>query len=334
MKSEILRALREADGDFVTGQALCYRTGKTRQAVWKNITQLKEYGFDIAASANQGYRLVSSPDLLYSADIESRIKKGSLCHKVESHNIINSTNTRAKQLAELGAEEGTLVVAEEQTAGKGRRGRGWNSGPGTSVYMSIVLRPQTDPAAVPGITLVSALATVKAIRHCCNVEPLIKWPNDIVLGGKKICGILTEMSSEPGYINYVVTGIGINVNNQSFAEEIKEKATSIFLGTGQKQDRAGLAACTAEYFGEYYKEFIKAGNLVPFIEEYNSVFASMDKEVKILHGMEEDANEEKTETGIARGINKDGALIVETSQGTTEYVVSGEVSARGLYGYV
>ncbi|MCI9079750.1 MAG: biotin--[acetyl-CoA-carboxylase] ligase [Lachnospiraceae bacterium] len=331
MKSEILRTLREAGDNFVSGQALCAKAGVTRQAVWKNIAWLRENGFVIESVSNKGYKLVSSPPLIYAADIESRLSRTSICKKVESFDTINSTNTYAKQLAEAGTEEGTLVIAEKQTAGKGRRGRQWESGPGTGIYMSIVLRPGINPVNVPGITLVTALALVHSIKETCNAEPLIKWPNDIVLGGRKICGILTEMSSEMNYINYVVTGIGINANNRHFHKEIEETATSIYLQTGKEVDRAQLAACTVDSFGSYYKKFEEVKSIMPFIEEYNSLLASMDKEVKIFYGMKEDA--ERTQTGIARGINKDGALIVDTKNGT-EYVMSGEVSVRGLYGYI
>ncbi len=331
MKSEILRTLREAGDNFVPGQVLCEKAGVTRQAVWKNIVKLRENGFIIESVPNKGYKLLSSSSVIHAADIESRLSKDSICRKVESFDAINSTNTRAKQLAENGAEEGTLVIAERQTAGKGRRGRQWESEPGTGIYMSIVLRPRINPVIVPGITLVTALALVHSIKENCNAEPLIKWPNDIVLGGKKICGILTEMSSEMNYINYVVTGIGINANNRHFHKEIEETATSLYIQTGKETDRAQLAACTVDSFGSYYRKFEEAKSITPFIEEYNSLLASMDKEVKIFYGMEEDA--EKTQTGRARGINKDGALIVDTKNGT-EYVMSGEVSVRGLYGYI
>lgn len=331
MKSEILRTLREAGDSFVSGQALCERAGVTRQAVWKNIARLKEYGFVIESVPNKGYKLVSSPSVIYAADIESRLCKDTICKKVESFDVINSTNIRARQLAEAGAEEGTLVIAERQTAGKGRRGRQWESEPGTGVYMSIVLKPGISPVNVPGITLVTALALAASIKETCNAVPLIKWPNDIVLGGKKICGILTEMSSEMNYINYVVTGIGINANNRNFNKEIEETATSIYIQTGKEADRAQLAACTVDIFGSYYRKFVEAKSIEPFIGEYNSLLASMDREVKVFYGMKEDA--ERTQTGVARGINKDGALIVDTKNGT-EYVMSGEVSVRGLYGYV
>lgn len=333
MKSEILRALREAGDGFVSGQSLCEKAGVTRQAVWKNIAWLKENGFEIESVSNKGYRLVDSPDILYSADIESRLHEDSICKKVESHEKIDSTNIRAKQLAELGEEEGTLVIADRQTAGRGRRGRRWESDFGVGIFMSLIVRPKINPVRVSGITLIAALAVAKAVSEICKTEPQIKWPNDIVLGKKKICGILTEMSSEMNDINYVVVGIGINANNTSFQKEIEQTATSIYLQTGKKADRAQLAAYIVDCFGEYYKKFVKDKSLEPFIMEYDSMLANLNREVKIFYGMREDVEDNECETGIAKGIDKDGALIVDTEHGPKR-VVSGEVSVRGLYGYV
>ena len=333
MKKEILKALRDAGDGFVSGQSLCEKTGVTRQAVWKNIAQLKQMGYDIESIPNKGYMLAGFPDILYSEDIESRMKEGSICKRVESYDIVDSTNIRAKQLAEQGEPEGTLVIAERQSAGRGRRGRSWFSDAGTGVFMSLILRPDILPSEVSGITLIAALATAKAIEEVCSVESQIKWPNDIVLNGKKICGILTEMSAEMNCINHVVVGIGINANNKSFDNDISDMATSIYIQTGKKSDRAQLAAVTVDKFGEYYQEFNKALSLKPFINEYNGLLVSMDKEVKILYGMKEDADEGRAEIGIAKGIDETGALIVDTKEGTKK-IVSGEVSVRGLYGYV
>lgn len=333
MKREILKALREAGGNFISGQSLCEKTKVTRQAVWKNISQLKQMGYDIESVPNKGYMLAGFPDILYSEDIESRMKEDSICKRVESHDIIDSTNIRAKQLAEQGEQEGTLVIAERQSAGRGRRGRSWYSDVGTGVFMSLILRPDILPVDVSGITLIAALATAKAIKEVCGVIVQIKWPNDIVLNGKKICGILTEMSAEMNCINYVVVGIGINVNNKSFDGSISDTASSIYIQTGKSSDRAQLAAVTIDRFGEYYQEFSATLSLKSFIEEYNSLLISRDKEVKILYGMKEDADESRTETGIAKGIDETGALIVDTKEGIKK-IVSGEVSVRGLYGYV
>lgn len=333
MKANILRILQEAGEQFVSGQRLCEQLGVTRQAVWKNIGQLRECGYEIESVSNRGYRLIGRPDRLYEAEIESLLAEDSFCRRVECHEKIDSTNLRAKQLAELGEPEGTLVVAEQQTDGRGRRGRGWSSRSGVGIYMTYVLRPDLPPSQVAGITLLVALAICRAIRQVCGVQAAIKWPNDVILDGKKICGILTEMSSEVQYVHYAVAGIGVNANMQDFPEDIRQKATSLYLQTGKKVERAKLTAAFADCFGEYYQRYVQDGDLSAFIEEYNQILANKDREVQIFHGMVEDATPEKISQGIARGIDKDGALRVEID-GEIETVFSGEVSVRGVYGYV
>lgn len=333
MKEKILKALREAGEEYVSGVELCEKFGVSRQAVWKHIAVLKENGYQIEAVGNKGYRLASSPDRLYGPDIESRMSQNCICHKVLSFGSVDSTNIKAKQLAEIGEEEGTLIVAEEQTAGKGRRGRDWKSERGTGIWMTLLLRPSVTPFKVSGLTLLAALAVARGIQEVCGISARIKWPNDIVVSQKKLCGILTEMSSEENYIHYVVVGIGINVNRTKFEEELEKSATSLYLETGKKVDRCQLIARTMEYFSEYYKQYIKAQNLSSFVEEYNAFLANKDREVRVYYGMVENADLEKTDVGIARGINEDGALLVEIN-GETKEIVSGEVSVRGLYGYV
>ena len=333
MKEKILRALREHQNGYVSGAALCEQFGVSRQAVWKNITALKENGYEIESVSNKGYRLISSPDKLYAPDILSRISDSCLCKKVECFESLDSTNIKAKQLAELGEEEGALVVAEEQTAGKGRRGRGWASEAGTGIYMTLLLRPKLSPHRVSGLTLLAALAVTQAIREVCGVEARIKWPNDVIIAKKKICGILTEMSSEENYIHYVVVGIGINVNAEAFPKEIEDIATSVFLQTGSKVNRCELTASVVQHFCRYYEAFCKEQDLRSVIEEYDAVLANRDKEVKVYYGMVEHATPEQTDTGIARGIDSEGALLVEID-GSIKRILSGEVSVRGLYGYV
>lgn len=333
MKQQLLKMLREAGEEFVSGQHLCQQLNVTRQAVWKNIKQLKEYGYEIESVSNKGYRLVARQDKLYGPEIESYLEPDGFCQKVECHGCIDSTNLRAKQLAESGEPEGTLVVAEEQTAGRGRRGRGWDAQPGVGIWMSIVLRPELRPARLSGITLIAALAVNRAIRENCQAESQIKWPNDIVLGGKKLCGILTEVSSETDYIHYAVTGIGINVNTVQFPPDMMECATSIYLQTGKRVDRSALIGRFANLYGEYYHRFVQDGHLGAFVAEYDQVLANRDQQVKIYHGMVEQSDPSKTETGIARGIDESGALLVEVD-GCCKSIVSGEVSVRGLYGYV
>lgn len=333
MKGKILKALREAGEEYISGSALCDMFGVSRQAVWKNIAALKELGYEFSTGSNKGYRLVAAPDKLYAPEIESYLPENGVCQKVECFQVIDSTNSYAKQLAERGEPEGTLVVADKQTAGRGRRGRNWESPSGVNVFMTLVLRPKLHPSKVSGITLLSALALTKAIGEMTSVDVEIKWPNDVVIGKKKICGILTEMSSEENFVHYAVVGIGINVNGESFPEELKETASSIYLETGVKCNRCALAARMVELFGGYYRQYERDGNLSSFVEEYNRVLVNRNQEVRVYYGMVEDATEDNTQVGIARGIDEDGALLVEID-GKVKRIVSGEVSVRGLYGYV
>ena len=232
MKSEILSALRSADG-YVSGQELCEKFGVSRTAVWKAINQLKQAGYEIEAVQNKGYHIVSSPDILSRTELESNRKTTWVGEEIHYFDSTDSTNTRAKRLAEDGAVHGTLVVADEQTGGRGRRGRAWESQKGVSIYMSLVLKPEIEPNHASMLTLITAMAVAGGIEKTTGLECKIKWPNDIVIHGKKVCGILTEMSTQMDYINYIVIGIGINVQNESFPEEIGEVATSLRIESGK-----------------------------------------------------------------------------------------------------
>ncbi len=337
MKRKILEVLHHAGTEFVSGQMLCEQLGISRQAVWKYMTQLKEQGYILESVSNKGYRLQETPDRMYGPDMESRLDADGICQKIEYHDVIDSTNIRAKQLAETGEPEGTLVVADQQSSGKGRRGRSWSSEWGTGIYMSLILRPSLSPQQTSSVTILAALAVAKAVDRCCcqksSIHPQIKWPNDIVLNGKKVCGILTEMSSEMDYVHYAVVGIGINANNASFPEEVASVAGSIATETGDHVDRQQLVADIMNAFGGYYCGLIKYKDLSFVVDEYNGMLANRDQEVKIYHGMVETAKESEIEQGVAQGIDNQGALLVKSNHGI-EKVVSGEVSVRGLYGYV
>ena len=216
VKTEILKAIKEEAG-FVSGQELCDRFGVSRTAVWKAIGQLKEEGFQIEAVRNKGYRLLSSDDVITEAELMSSME-GGFIKKIVYYEETDSTNIRARKLAEEGAPDGTLVVTDFQNAGRGRRGRMWVSPSGTGIFMSLILRPDILPSSASMLTLVAALAVYDGIKETTGLETVIKWPNDIVAEGKKLCGILTEMSAELEGIHYVVTGIGINANMTEFPE--------------------------------------------------------------------------------------------------------------------
>ena len=326
MKEEILRLLRSADG-YISGQELCNRFGVSRTAVWKAINQLKEAGYEIEAQQNKGYRLMAAPDLMTEAEIKSLMHTEWVAKEVLYFDTIDSTNTKAQELAEKGYPSGTLVVADKQESGKGRRGRSWVSPSGTGIFMTLMIKPDINPNNASMLTLVAALAVAKAITSVTGEKALIKWPNDIVINGKKVCGILTEMNAQFDYINHIVVGIGINVHNESFPEEISQMASSLMIEAGGKRfHRAQIIAETMSYFEQYYDTFLKTQDLSALVREYDERLVNRNKSVRVLDPKE-------PFDGKAMGITPKGELIVDTWE-SRKLVSSGEVSVRGIYGYV
>ena len=238
---------------------------------------------------------------------------------------IDSTNLWIKRLAKEGASEGTLALAEFQSAGRGRLGRSWEVPEGTSVMMSILLRPKFEPQYAPTLTLVMGMAVAKAVKSL-GFDVSIKWPNDVVVSHKKICGILTEMGVRDGKIDYAVIGVGINVNIKEFPEEMVDKATSLYLESGKEFDRSQIPGLVMEAFEEYYEKFAATCDLSGLKEEYESILANYNQPVRVLA--------KEPYEGVARGITDGGELLVEKTDGTIVAVSAGEVSVRGLYSYV
>ena len=326
MKGEILKLLKETDG-YVSGQELCRRFGVSRTAVWKVINQLKEEGYEIEAVRNRGYVLKGAGDVLSEAELLSCLKTEWAGGRTVYFDATDSTNVQAKRLAEAHAPHGTLVVSDRQDGGKGRRGRSWASPSGVGIWMSLILRPEIAPSSASMLTLAAALAVRKGILEETGLSPLIKWPNDLVLNGKKICGILTEMSTELMEIQYVITGIGINVNQKEFPPEIRDTATSLSLEAGRSFRRSSLIAAILKAFEKDYTAFLKTGDLSLLLEEYNACLVNRGKEVCILDPSGE-------YRAVAEGIDESGSLLVTLPDGTRREIISGEVSVRGIYGYV
>lgn len=237
----------------------------------------------------------------------------------------DSTNLWIKRLAKEGAPEGTLALAEFQSAGRGRLGRSWEVPEGTSVMMSILLRPKFEPQYAPMLTLVMGMAVAKAVKKL-GFDVSIKWPNDVVVSHKKICGILTEMGVRDGKIDYAVIGVGINVNIKEFPEEMADKATSLYLESGKEFDRSQIPGLVMEAFEKYYEKFAATCDLSGLKEEYESILANYNQPVRVLA--------KEPYEGVARGITDGGELLVEKTDGTIVAVSAGEVSVRGLYSYV
>ncbi|WP_186430663.1 biotin--[acetyl-CoA-carboxylase] ligase [Clostridium sp. BSD9I1] len=328
MKEEIIRLLKKNENEFISGEDISSTLGISRAAVWKYMKAIKEDGYNIESVSRKGYKLISSPDLLTFEEISPYLNTSYIGKQIVYFNSIDSTNNEAKKLASSGCSEGIVIISEEQTMGRGRLGRNWVSPKFKGIWMSIVLRPDIDPMNVAKITQVGAAAVLKSIKEQ-GINAYIKWPNDIVLNNKKVCGILTEMSGEINNVNYVVMGIGINVNidKEDFPEEIEEIATSLKIEEGKSIERKALVASILNNLEELYKEFIKNEDIKTSIDICRENSILIGKSVRIINRNDEIQAQ-------ALDLSDDGKLIVKYQDGSIHEVISGEVSVRGLYGYV
>ena len=284
--------------------------------MWKYINKLREDGYVIEAVPHLGYKLKSSPDKLFSFEVSSGLKnevigKRSLFY----YESIESTNDKAYELAEKGAPEGSLVVAENQTRGKGRMGRKWVSPKGGGIYMSLILRPDAETDQIPAITLIAASGVIRAIKKVCSVEARMKWPNDVVIDGKKVCGILTEIKAQPDRVDFVVLGIGINVNTPS--GKLPPGATSLRMECNSRVNRTELIKKVLEELEVHYTRFKKEG-FVSLREECRDLSSILGKRVKV-------EEHRRVIEGAAWDIDQKGALIIRTDNGALERVFSGDV---------
>lgn len=328
MKQKILRLLKENRGQFVSGQKISEELDVTRTAIWKYINQLKEEGYEIQSVSRKGYSLISTADRLSYEEIKDYLNTKYVGRKVMYFDSISSTNDKAKELATLGEGEGAVIIAEEQTKGKGRLGKNWISPKGKGIWMSIILRPDINPVHASKVTQVAAAAVSTSISKM-GIKNLIKWPNDIVVGNKKVCGILTEMSGELNRINYIVVGIGINVNIdiEELPNEVKGIATSLKEEYGERISRKKLTAEILNNFEELYKELVKENKISKSIQICRQYSAILGKEIRVIMRGEEIR-------GKAIDLTEEGELLIKDKEGKVQKIISGEVSVRGLYGYV
>lgn len=318
----ILELLRRQEG-FLSGEDIGRELSITRAAVWKGIKKLREEGYEIEAVTNRGYRLTNPETMYNKRELEQGLKTKTMGQTIYFYEETDTTNNRARELALEGAPEGTLVVAEKQTAGRGRRGKVWESPLGTGIWMSLVLRPQIAPAEASVLTLLCGLATAEAIEAETGLSAGIKWPNDILINGKKAVGILTEMDCEMSEVHFVIPGIGINVNTASFPPEIADIATSLYLECGKTVSRRRLVHKVLERLEEHYETFLRTGSFAAMLEDYRKHCITLGKEVHVL-GREPFFAE-------ALNITPEGELLVRRADnGKEEVVFSGEVSIRGV----
>ena len=326
LKNEVLKILL-SNNIHVSGQDISESLGVSRTAVWKAISALKKDGYNIESINNKGYLLLSKSNIINQVEIEQNINSYKLSNAPQIIYLdeVDSTNNYARLMADK-INSDFLVVADMQTLGKGRMGRSWSSPAGIGIFMSLCIKPEMSVEKASMITLVTAVSLCDAIEELYPINATIKWPNDIVINSKKISGILTEMSSDMDGIKYIISGMGINVNNKEFPDDIKDMASSILLETGILADRSNLIAAVIYHFYKNMNIFLKTGDMSGLKENYENHLVNIGKDVKIL-------DPKGIYQGVALGIDETGALLVN-AEGKIKRIISGEVSVRGLYGYV
>lgn len=322
MQGNIIKLLFNAQ-DYVSGQQMSESLGVSRQAVNKAVKSLKDKGFKIKSITRKGYKLEDFPRYLCEEAISCYLNTKIIGKSIKVVESVPSTNDYLKKLADEGADAGTVILAREQTAGKGRLGRGWESPKDNSISLSLLLRPELTPNEISSITPLSGLAMCRAINDFCMLDSRIKWPNDIIVGKKKLVGILTEMSAEFDMVDYTVTGIGINVGQTVFPDEISHKATSILLETGRHIDQNKFIATVLNYLEQelIINHYSLGGQAVA---DYQKLCATIGRQVTFSRG-------KRKISGMAVSVNNSGELDVMLSNGTIATVNSGEVTVQGIY---
>ena len=317
MNKTIIQMLIDSDSEYVSGQNISDKLGITRAAVWKRISKLKELGFEIESVTKKGYKLLSYPDILNKELIEIGMKSDFIGHSVEVLESVDSTNDYAKKKAKE-LVDGSVIISLEQVKGKGRRGRSFHSGKGDGIYLSIILKPGFEPTKAPFITSIAGAALVNTFNKF-NIQTKIKWPNDVLINGKKVAGILTEMSADMEFIEYIVLGVGINVSGLEFPSELKNIATSLKL-EGYDVKKLNIIWQFVYEFELLYNLYLNenTSEVVNILRNNSSV---LGKQINV-HYMNE------VESAIAVDINNQGALIIKTQEGEVKELSSGEISIR------
>lgn len=325
MRDKIIEVILSSGEDFVSGEELSKKLGISRTAIWKHINILREEGYDIESVNKKGYRLLNSPkDLLSPQNIYHNLKTNIIGKNIIHLESINSTNDYLKKIGNE-VKEGTVVISEEQTKGKGRLGRNWESKPKEGIWMSILLKPEIIPYRAPFITLIAGAAIVKALNNL-EIPAKIKWPNDIIINNKKVSGILTELSAEIERINYVVVGIGMNVKSLNFDKELENKATSLYK-ENYHPSRVEVVSQIFYEFEKLYKDYIENNckeETLRICKEYSAI---INKDIYII-------KDDEKELVKCIDINNEGNLIIKDGSNRIQEILSGEVSIRGVEGYV
>ena len=318
---EILNALRAAGTGAVSGAELSQSLNVSRAAIWARIEDLRKLGYEIEASPHQGYRLAAVPDVLHADDLLSRLGSTKVIGRdIRVFQETTSTNDVVEKLAHDGVKEGVVVFAESQTRGRGRMGRKWISPPGKGLWFSVLLRPNFHPQEATRLTIASATALRRAIVGLTGLQPEIKWPNDLLIWGKKVAGILTELSAELDRVRHVILGIGVDVNpvSSDFPEAVRSIATSLKIASGRHVSRAELAVAILREFDHDYAR-VCSGAFAALADEWEEHCTTLGRQVSIRLGQRE-------VRGCAESLSPEGELLVRTEHGHLERVVGGDVS--------
>ena len=316
LQQELLGALRQS-GDYLSGETLASRFGLSRTAVWKRLQRLKAVGYPIIGSPRRGYRLPPHQDLLLPAEIAQDLNTQFIRGPFYHFPTLSSTNDLAKQLARQGSPQGTVIVAETQTAGRGRLGRTWESPRGTGIYVSVILRPALPPVEMPKLTLTAAVAVVEALERATALKVGIKWPNDILCQGKKLGGILMEMETESDQMSHLVLGLGLNVNTPDFPPPLNAIATSLAQAGAKSYSRLTILRLWLEALDQLYADF-QALEFTTILSRWRQAAVTLGNTVTVHQGRQ-------IITGLALDINADGALLIRTAGGEIKPVFCGEI---------
>lgn len=322
VRKRLLDAFTKSNGEFLSGQYLADLLGCSRTAIWKHMEDLRNEGFELEAVRRKGYRILSVPEKITPNEIQLGLTTKRLGRQIYYEESVSSTQKIALQMSVDGDPEGTIVIAEEQTSGRGRMNREWYSAKFSGIWMSIILRPDLLPKDAPQLTLITAVAIVQAIEEVTTLHPQIKWPNDILVNGKKVTGILTELQAESDRINSVIIGIGMNVNQESnsFPDEIASIATSLFIESGKKVNRAKLIQVVLTKLEYLYDLYLQEG-FYPIKLLWESYAVSIGKMIKARMLKE-------TVKGKALGITDDGVLMLEDDSGKVHYIYSADIELQ------
>ncbi len=317
---KLLKLLHKNQGEFISGESISQNLGVTRTTIWKYIQELRDKGYKIDSRSNRGYSLIKSTRNIIPEEVFLGLDTELIGKNISFFTELNSTNEKAKKLAWEGAEAGTVIIADKQVAGKGRLGREWFSPPGTGLWFSIILRPDFSPERAPFLTIIASLAVAEALGDC-NLKPRIKWPNDILLNGKKVCGILSELVADLGEINYAIVGIGLNVNQNQFSEQLKEKATSLKIITAQRVDRVKLLQNILSSFEKFYQLLLRG--------EDNKILELWKDQLNILDTSIVINSNGKTYHGTVVDISSRGELMIRNEENEIMSFWAGDASLSG-----